>query len=123
VFAVAETSVPPHDSPVAVRKPVALTVNIPVVFDTQVTWSVMSLVTGGWIYVPRALNCTIGPASKATGVVEVPTVSTPGWISIDTNCWPWAQLFRPSSRPATAIRTTILNHFPFINAPEFADPE
>jgi hypothetical protein len=49
VVSVAETSVPPHDSPVAVSKPVESTVNICGVFDVQVTWFVMSLVTGGWM--------------------------------------------------------------------------
>ena len=49
VVSVAETSVPPHDSPVAVSKPVASTVNICGVFELQVTWFVMSLVTGGWM--------------------------------------------------------------------------
>jgi len=47
VFAVAETSVPPHDKPVAESNPVELTVNIWGVFEDQVTWFVMSLVTGG----------------------------------------------------------------------------
>jgi hypothetical protein len=47
VVAVAETSVAPHKSPVAVSRPAEVTVNIWTVFDSQVTWFVMSLVTGG----------------------------------------------------------------------------
>lgn len=48
VLAVAETNVLPHCSPVAVSKPVELTVNICGVFEDHVTWFVMSFVTGGW---------------------------------------------------------------------------
>ncbi len=48
VCRVAETRVPPHARPVAVSRPVELTVNICVVFETHVTWFVISLVTGGW---------------------------------------------------------------------------
>ena len=48
VVAVADTKVPPQAWPVAVSIPVGLTVNICGVFDAQVTWLVMSLVTGGW---------------------------------------------------------------------------
>jgi hypothetical protein len=44
---VAEMMVPPQASPVAVIKPVELTVTICGVFEDQVTWFVMSLVTGG----------------------------------------------------------------------------
>ena len=46
-FTVAEIIVPPHDCPVAVINPVELTVTISGVFEVQVTWSVMSFVTGG----------------------------------------------------------------------------
>lgn len=49
VVTVAEMSVPPHDAPVAVTRPVESTVTICGVFDVHVTWLVMSLVTGGWI--------------------------------------------------------------------------
>jgi hypothetical protein len=49
VVIVAETRVPPQESPVAVRSPVASTVIIWVSFDIQVTWFVMSFVTGGCI--------------------------------------------------------------------------
>jgi len=49
VVTVAEISVPPHDSPVAVSNPVELTVNIWGVFDDQVASLVMSFVTGGWM--------------------------------------------------------------------------
>ena len=47
VLAVAETKVPPHESPVTVRSPAVSTVIICGVFEAQVTWLVMSLVTGG----------------------------------------------------------------------------
>jgi hypothetical protein len=47
VFTVAEIRVPPQTNPVAVISPVELTVTICGVFDDQVTWSVISLVTGG----------------------------------------------------------------------------
>lgn len=47
VVIVAETMVPPQSTPVAVTKPVELTVAMPGVPDAQVTWPVMSLVTGG----------------------------------------------------------------------------
>ena len=47
VCRVADTSVVPHVTPVAVSRPVAFTVIIWVVLETQATWSVMSLVTGG----------------------------------------------------------------------------
>jgi hypothetical protein len=47
VLTVAEMRVPPQESPVAVIKPVAFTVTICGVFEFQVTWSVMSFVTGG----------------------------------------------------------------------------
>src|ERR1700739_3487772 len=63
VLTVAETSVPPQDRPVAVSNPVELTVIICVSFEAQVTSLVMSLVTGGWIYVPSARSCTCSPAS------------------------------------------------------------
>jgi hypothetical protein len=86
VVTVAEMSVPPHDSPVAVSKPVESTVNICGVFELHVTWFVMSLVTGGWMYVPSARSCTWEPALSITGVVDEPKVSTAGWIWIDTNC-------------------------------------
>src|ERR1700686_3036483 len=43
----AEIRALPHARPVAVIKPVALTVTIWGVFEFQVTWLVMSLVTGG----------------------------------------------------------------------------
>ena len=47
VCTVAEIRVLPQAAPVAVSRPVELTVNISGVLDAQVTWSVMSLVTGG----------------------------------------------------------------------------
>ena len=43
----AETSVLPQEPPVAVIVPVESTVTICGVFEFQVTWLVMSLVTGG----------------------------------------------------------------------------
>ena len=46
---VAEIRALPQDCPVAVITPVELTVTICGVFETQVTWSVMSLVAGGWM--------------------------------------------------------------------------
>lgn len=46
---VAEMSVLPQACPVAVIRPVELTVTICGVFDTHVTWLVMSLVAGGWM--------------------------------------------------------------------------
>ncbi len=49
VVTVAETRAPPQAKPVAARSPVELTVTISGVFEAQVTWSVMSLVTGGWM--------------------------------------------------------------------------
>ena len=49
VVTVAEIRVLPQDSPVAVARPVELTVTMSGVFDVQVTWPVMSLVTGGWM--------------------------------------------------------------------------
>jgi hypothetical protein len=48
VVTVAETKVPPQARPVAVSKPVEVTVNISGVFDAQATWLVIFLVTGGW---------------------------------------------------------------------------
>lgn len=47
VVTVAETSEPPQAMPVAVSRPVGLTVNICVSFEAHVTWFVMSFVTGG----------------------------------------------------------------------------
>ena len=47
VVTVAEIIVPPQEWPVAVIKPVAFTVTMSGVFETQTTWFVMSLVTGG----------------------------------------------------------------------------
>jgi hypothetical protein len=47
VVTVAETRALPHARPVAVKRPVELTVTIWGVFEFQVTWLVMSLVTGG----------------------------------------------------------------------------
>ena len=41
------STVPPQESPVALIRPVELTVTMSGVFEPQVTWSVMSLVTGG----------------------------------------------------------------------------
>jgi hypothetical protein len=49
VVTVAETMEPPQSTPVAVNKPVELTVAMPGVFDVHVTWLVISFVTGGWI--------------------------------------------------------------------------
>ena len=54
VFTVAEIRVPPHGPPVTVIRPVEFTVTMAGVFEFQMTWSVMSLVTGGWTNVPRA---------------------------------------------------------------------
>jgi hypothetical protein len=56
VFTVAETRVFPQASPVAVISPVELTLTTCGVFEVQMTWFVMSLVTGGWIYEPSALS-------------------------------------------------------------------
>jgi hypothetical protein len=47
VVSVAETMEPPQAKPVAVSRPVELTVAMSGVFDAHVTWSVMSFVTGG----------------------------------------------------------------------------
>lgn len=47
VVTVAETSVAPQAWPVAVSRPLELTVIICVSFENQVTLAVMSLVTGG----------------------------------------------------------------------------
>ena len=47
VVTVAETSVAPQAWPVAVSRPLELTVIICVSFENQVTFAVMSLVTGG----------------------------------------------------------------------------
>ena len=49
VVMVAETRAFPHARPVAVNRPVELTVTISGVFEVQVTWVVMSFVTGGCI--------------------------------------------------------------------------
>jgi hypothetical protein len=49
VFTVAEMRVFPQAAPVAVIRPVEFTVTICGVFEVQITWFVMSLVTGGWI--------------------------------------------------------------------------
>jgi len=49
VVTVAEISEPPQAKPVAVSKPVELTVTICVSFEAHVTCFVMSLVTGGWM--------------------------------------------------------------------------
>jgi hypothetical protein len=49
VFTVAETIAFPQARPVAVSTPVEFTVTICGVFEVQITWFVMSLVTGGWI--------------------------------------------------------------------------
>lgn len=49
VVTVADTRAFPQASPVAVSRPVELTVTRSCVFESQVTWSVMSLVTGGCI--------------------------------------------------------------------------
>jgi len=48
VCTVAEMRVPPQGPPVTVIRPVELTVTIAGVFEVHVTWSVISLVTGGW---------------------------------------------------------------------------
>lgn len=56
VLTVAETRVFPQAPPVAVIKPVELTVTICGVFEFHVASSVMSFVTGGWMYEPRALS-------------------------------------------------------------------
>jgi hypothetical protein len=47
VVMVAEIRVLPQERPVAVARPVELTVTMSGVFEVQVTWAVMSLVTGG----------------------------------------------------------------------------
>ena len=66
VVNVADTSVLPQLPPVAVSSPVEFTVIIWVSFELQVTSLVMSFVTGGWMYVPRARSCTFSPASRGT---------------------------------------------------------
>jgi len=86
VVTVAETREPPQAKPVAVNRPVELTVNICVSFEAQVTWFVMSLVTGGWMYEPSALSCTAAPALAMTGIFVAPKVSIAGWTAMDTNC-------------------------------------
>jgi hypothetical protein len=86
LFTVAVTNPVPQSSPVAVKSPVELTVAIPGVFDTQVTWLVMSFVTGGWMKVPVATSCTFNPWSASTGVVDDPNVSVEGAIVMDTSC-------------------------------------
>jgi hypothetical protein len=50
-----------------------------------------------------------------TGTSAAPKVSLVGWIWIDTNSWLRPQLFKPTSRLATAISTTRVAHFPFID--------
>jgi len=47
VFTVAEIRVPPQELPVAVIRPVELTVTMSGVFEAHVTWLVMSFWTGG----------------------------------------------------------------------------
>ena len=49
VVTVAEIRAPPQATPVAVSRPVELTVAMSGVFEAQVTWLVISLVTGGWM--------------------------------------------------------------------------
>jgi hypothetical protein len=49
VATVAVIRVFPQASPVAMIRPVELTVTICGVFEAQTAWSVMSLVTGGWM--------------------------------------------------------------------------
>lgn len=114
VVNVADTSVVPQLPPVAVSSPLELTVIIPVSFELQVTSLVMSFVTGGWMYVPKARSCTCSPASLGTGIFESPNVSTLGWTWIDTNCWSRPQLDTVSSTPATTTRAMTLNHFPLM---------
>ena len=111
VVAVADTKVPPQAWPVADNRPPELTVNICGVFEVQVTWLVMSLVTGGWMYVPRALSCSWNPASAGTGILEAPTVSTVGWIWIEVSSCGSPQLETLSSEIATSMRATVPNHF------------
>jgi hypothetical protein len=48
VCTVAEIRVPPQGPPVTVIRPVEFTVTMAGVFEAHVTWSVISLVTGGW---------------------------------------------------------------------------
>jgi hypothetical protein len=122
VVAVADTKVPPQAWPVADNRPAELTVNICGVFEDQVTWLVMSLVTGGWMYVPRALSCSWNPASAGTGIFEAPTVSTVGWIWIEVSSWGSPQLETLSSEIATIMRATVPNHFAFMKAPGTEGP-
>jgi hypothetical protein len=49
VVTVAETSVFPQAKPAGAIRPVEFTVIMLGVLEAQVTWSVMSLVTGGWM--------------------------------------------------------------------------
>jgi hypothetical protein len=49
VVTVAVIRVFPQELPVAVIRPVELTVTICGVFEAQTAWSVISLVTGGWM--------------------------------------------------------------------------
>src|SRR6266480_4051079 len=55
VVTVAETRALPQATPVTTNRPAGVTVTMSGVFEFQVTWSVMSLVTGGCIKVPSAL--------------------------------------------------------------------
>ena len=86
LFTVAEIKAFPQAIPVAVRTPVLLTVANPAVFEFQITWFVISLVTGGCMKDPRALSWTFAPASWLNGIFAAPKVSAVGWIPIETNC-------------------------------------
>lgn len=74
----AEMIEPPHALPVTVNKPLDVTVMACGKLDAQVTWFVISLVTGGWTYVPMAVSCACKPASCDTGMFAAPKVSVPG---------------------------------------------
>jgi hypothetical protein len=56
VVTVAETRALPQATPVTTNKPAGVTVTMSSVFEFQMTWSVISLVTGGCIKVPSALS-------------------------------------------------------------------
>src|ERR1700722_5518669 len=79
----------------------------------QTTLSVISLVSGGWMYVPAAVNCPCAP--------KPPNTKPPvGEIAIETSCWLRAQLGTLSSPAAMTSRAAKLYHLDLMTTPERA---
>jgi len=93
---------------VYVTSPVCVIVPKFAMSRVQTTLSLMSLVSGGWMKLPYAVNC---PAALYPSKTNPPE----GCRVIATSCWLRAQLGWLINVAPTTIKTAMLNHFPFMD--------